>query len=89
MIGILDLLDGAREDGGTTRGLVARVDIRGDECLTGALIEVKDLTHGRAIGLDPVDEEDTRADTYGAVVVFALLATVDGVLTLPEEVLMR
>ncbi len=89
MIGILDLLYGAREDGGTTRGLVARIDIRGDECLTGTLTEVKDLAHGRAIGLDPVDEEDTRADTYGAVVVFALLATVDGVLTLPEEVLMR
>ena len=89
MIGILDLLDGAREDGGTTRGLVLRIDIRGDECLTGTLTEVKDLAHGRAIGLDPVDEEDTRADTYGAVVVFALLATVDGVLTLPEEVLMR
>ena len=89
MIGILDLLDGAREDGGTTRALVVRVDIRGDEGLTGTLVEVKDLAHGRAIGLDPVDEEDTRADTYGAVVVFALLATVDGVLTLPEEVLMR
>ena len=89
MIGILDLLYSAREDGGTTRGLVARIDIRGDECLTGALTEVEDLTHGRAIGLDPVDEEDTLADTYGAVVVFALLATVDGVLTSPEEVLVR
>ena len=89
MIGILDLLDGAREDGGTTRALVVRIDIRGDECLTGALTEVEDLAHGRAIGLDPVDEEDTRADTYGAVVVFALLATVDGVLTPPEEVLVR
>lgn len=89
MIGILDLLYSAREDGGTTRGLVARIDIRGDEGLTGTLTEVKDLAHGRAIGLDPVDEEDTRADAYGAVVVFAFLATVDGVLTLPEEVLMR
>ena len=89
MIGILDLLDGAREDRGTTRGLVARVDIRGDECLTGALTEVEDLTYGRAIGFDPVDEEDTLADTYGAVVVFALFATVDGVLTSPEEVLVR
>ena len=87
MIGILDLLDGAREDGGATRSLVVRVDIRGDECLTGTLVEVKDLAHGRAIGLDPVDEKNTRADTYGAVVVFAFLATVDGVLTPSEEVL--
>ena len=89
MIGILDLLYRAREDGGTTRGLILRIDIRGDECLTGALTEIKDLAHGRAIGLDPVDEEDTLADTYGAVVVFAFLATVDGVLTSPEEVLVR
>ena len=89
VIGFLDLVNASREDRGAAQGAVARIDIRGDECLTGALIEVKDLAHGRAIGLDPVDEEDTLADTYDAVVVFAFLATVDGVLTLPEEVLMR
>ena len=89
MIGILDLLYSAREDGGTTRGLVARIDIRGDECLTGTLTEVKELAHGRAIGLDAVEHGDTLAATYDAVVVFAFLATVAGVPTIPEEVLMR
>lgn len=86
VIGFLYFLDAAREDGGAAQGTVARIDIRGDEGLAGACLEVKDLADGGAICLDPVDEEDARADTHGVVGVFALLTTVDGVTTAPEEV---
>lgn len=86
VIGFLYFLDAAREDGGAAQGAVARIDIRGDEGLAGACLEVKDLADGGAICLDPVDEEDARADTHGVVGVFALLTTVDGVTTAPEEV---
>ena len=85
VIGFLYFLDAAREDGGAAQGAVARIDIRGDEGLAGACLEVKDLADGGAIGLDPVDEEDARADTHGVVGVFALLISVDGVTTAPEE----
>lgn len=86
VIGFLYFLDAAREDGGAAQGTVARINIRGDEGLAGACLEVKDLADGGAICLDPVDEEDARADTHGVVGVFALLTTVDGVTTAPEEV---
>lgn len=86
MIGFLYFLDAAREDGGATQGAVARIDIRGDEGLAGACLEVKDLADGGTIVLDPVDEEDTGADTHSVVVIFALLVTVDGVTAAPEEV---
>lgn len=86
VIGFLYFLDAAREDGGAAQGAVARIDIRGDEGLAGACFEVKDLADGSAICLDPVDEEDARADAHGMVGVFALLTTVDGVTTAPEEV---
>ena len=86
VIGFLDLVNASREDGGAAQGAVARIDIRGDEGLAGACLEVKDLADGGAICLDPVDEEDARADTHGVVGVFALLTTVDGVTTAPEEV---
>ena len=86
VVGVLDFLDAAREDRGAAQGAVARIDIRGDEGLAGACLEVKYLADGGAICLDPVDEEDARADTHGVVGVFALLTTVDGVTTAPEEV---
>ena len=86
VIGFLYFLDAAREDRGAAQGAVARINIRGDEGLAGVCLEVKDLADGGAICLDPVDEEDARADTHGVVGVFALLTTVDGVTTAPEEV---
>lgn len=86
VIGFLYFLDAAREDRGAAQGAVARINIRGDEGLAGACLEVKDLADGGAICLDPVDEEDAGADTYSVVGVFALLTTVDGVTTAPEEV---
>ena len=86
VVGVLDLVDASREDRGAAQGAVARIDIRGDEGLAGACLEVKYLADGGAICLDPVDEEDTGADAYGVVGVFALLTTVDGVTTAPEEV---
>lgn len=86
VIGFLYFLDAAREDRGAAQGAVARIDIRGDEGLAGACLEVKYLADGGAICLDPVDEEDAGADAYGVVGVFALLTTVDGVTTAPEEV---
>ncbi len=86
MIGVLDFLDAAREDGGAAQGAVARIDIRGDEGLAGALLEVKDLADGGAISLYPVDEEDTGINAHSVVDVFALLTTVDGVTAAPEEV---
>jgi len=89
VIGFLDLVNASREDGGAAQGAIARIDIRGDEGLAGACLEVKDLADGGTIGLDPVDEEDAGADTHSVVGVFALLVSVDGVTTAPEEVIVR
>lgn len=89
VVGVLDFLDGAREDDGDTLVLLLGEDIRGEESLTGVLLEVKDLADGGTIGLDPVDEEDAGVDTYGVVGVFALLISVDGVTAAPEEVIVR
>ena len=89
VIGFLDLVNASREDRGAAQGTVARIDIRGDEGLAGACLEIKDLADGGTIGLDPVDEEDAGADTHSVVGVFALLVTVDGVTTTPEEVIVR
>ena len=89
VIGVFYFLDGAREDDGDTLVLLLGEDIRGEEGLTGVLLEVKDLADGGTIGLDPVDEEDAGADTHSVVGVFALLVTVDGVTTAPEEVIVR
>lgn len=87
MIGFLDLVDASREDDGDTLVLLLGEDIRGEEGLTGVLLEVKDLADGGTIGLDPVDEEDAGVDTHGVVGVFALLISVDGVTAAPEEVI--
>ena len=87
VVGILYFLDGAREDDGDALVLLLGEDIRGEESLTGVLLEVKDLADGGTIGLDPVDEEDAGVDTYGMVGVFALLISVDGVTAAPEEVI--
>ena len=87
VIGILYFLDGAREDDGDALVLLLGEDIRGEEGLTGVLLEVKDLADGGTIGLDPVDEEDAGVDTHGVVSVFALLISVDGVTAAPEEVI--
>lgn len=89
VIGVFYFLDGAREDDGDTLVLLLGEDIRGEEGLTGVLLEVKDLADGGTIGLDPVDEEDAGVDTYGVVGVFALLISVDGVTAAPEEVIVR
>lgn len=86
VIGVLDFLDAAREDRGAAQGAVARIDIRGDEGLAGVCLEVKHLADGGAISLYPVHEEDTGINAYSVVDVFALLTTVDGVTTAPEEV---
>lgn len=86
VVGVLDFLDAAREDGGAAQGAVARIDIRGDEGLAGALLEVKDLADGGAIGLYPVHEEDAGTNAHSVVDIFALLTTMDGVTTAPEEV---
>lgn len=87
VIGVLYFLDGAREDDGDALVLLLGEDIRGEEGLAGACLEVKDLADGGTIGLDPVDEEDAGVDTHGVVGVFALLVTMDGVTTAPEEVI--
>ena len=87
VVGVLDFLDGAREDDGDALVLLLGEDIRGEESLTGVLLEVKDLADGGTIGLDPVDEEDAGVDTHGVVGVFALLISVHGVTTAPEEVI--
>ena len=87
VVGVLDFLDGAREDDGDALVLLLGEDIQGEEGLTGVLLEVKDLADGGTIGLDPVDEEDAGVDTHGVVGVFALLISVDGVTTAPEEVI--
>ena len=87
VIGVLDFLDGAREDDGDALVLLLGEDIRGEEGLTGVLLEVKDLADGGTIGLDPVDKEDAGVDTHGVVGVFALLISVDGVTAAPEEVI--
>ena len=59
--------------------------MRSEEGLTGALLEIQYLTHGRAVGFDPVDEEDMQAYTHGMIVVLALLSAVYRVPTAPEE----
>ena len=89
VIGVLYFLDAAREDDGDALVLLFGEDIRGEEGLTGVLLEVKDLADGGTIGLDPVDEEDSGVDTHGVVSVFALLISVDGVTAAPEEVIVR
>lgn len=86
VVGVLDFLDAAREDRGAAQGAVARIDIRGDEGLAGVCLEVKHLADGGAISLYPVYKEDAGINAYSVVDVFALLTTVDGVTTAPEEV---
>lgn len=89
VIGFLYFLDAAREDDGDALVLLCGEDIRGEEGLTGMLLEVKNLADGGTIGLDPVDEEDAGVDTHGVVGIFALLISVDGVTAAPEEVIVR